>query len=45
MMGAVVWGLWKARNVRDLPRLALTGAWIVYAYFMISVQVHENTSS
>ena len=42
MMGAVVWGLWKARNVRDLPRLALTGAWIVYAYFMISVQVHEN---
>ena len=40
--GAIVWGLWKARKVRDLPRLALLGAWAVYAYFMLAVQVHEN---
>ena len=39
---AVGWTLWRGRQVRDLPRLALLGAWSVYAYFMLSVQVHEN---
>ena len=32
----------RAGQVRDLPRLALLGAWVVYAYFMLAVQVHEN---
>jgi Gpi18-like mannosyltransferase len=39
---AIGWALWRGRRVRDLPRLALLGAWSVYAYFMLSVQVHEN---
>jgi hypothetical protein len=39
---AVGWALWRGRRVRDLPRLALPGAWSVYAYFVLSVQVHEN---
>ncbi|HYO46096.1 MAG TPA: hypothetical protein VEY33_05350, partial [Gemmatimonadota bacterium] len=39
---AMAWGLWVGRRVRDLPRLALLGAWVCYAYFMLSVQVHEN---
>jgi hypothetical protein len=39
---AIGWALWRGRYVRDLPRLALLGAWSVYAYFMLSVQVHEN---
>ena len=42
MMSAIAWGFWKGRRVRDLPRLALLGAWVVYAYVMLSVQVHEN---
>jgi len=41
-MAAMAWGLWVGRRVRDLPRLALVGAWVSYAYFMLSVQVHEN---
>jgi len=42
MLAAAAWGLWMARKVRDLPRIALVGAWVSYAYFMLSVQVHEN---
>ena len=39
---AAAWGLWTGRKVRDLPRICLVGAWVCYAYFMLSVQVHEN---
>jgi len=39
---AAAWGLWIGRKARDLPRIALLGAWVTYAYFMLSVQVHEN---
>jgi hypothetical protein len=42
VLAAVAWSLWTGRKVRDLPRLALIGAWTSYAYFMLSVQVHEN---
>ena len=42
MLAAMAWALWMGRKVRDLPRVALLGAWIVYAYFMLAVQVHEN---
>lgn len=41
-LAAAAWGIWLARRVRDLPRLALLGAWVCYAYFMLAVQVHEN---
>jgi len=41
-LAAMAWGLWMGRKVRDLPRIALLGAWVAYAYFMLSVQVHEN---
>jgi hypothetical protein len=41
-LAAMAWGLWIGRRARDLPRLALVGAWMYYAYFMLSVQVHEN---
>ena len=41
-LAAAAWGVWLGRKMRDLPRLALVGAWVFYAYFMLSVQVHEN---
>jgi hypothetical protein len=41
-LAAMAWGLWMGRKVRALPRIALLGAWVAYAYFMLSVQVHEN---
>lgn len=42
VLAAAAWGLWSGRRVRDLPRISLLGAWVFYAYFMLSVQVHEN---
>jgi hypothetical protein len=39
---AVAWALWRGRAVRDVPRTALVAAWIFLAYYMLSVQVHEN---
>jgi hypothetical protein len=42
VLAAMAWGLWMGRKVRDLPRIGLLGAWVVYAYFMLAVQVHEN---
>jgi len=42
VLAAIAWGFWTGRKVRDLPRIALLGAWTVYAYFMLAVQVHEN---
>jgi hypothetical protein len=42
VLAVAAWGLWIGRRVRDLPRLSLVGAWVYYAYFMLSVQVHEN---
>jgi len=41
-LAAMAWGLWIGRRAVDLPRLALVGAWMCYAYFMLSVQVHES---
>lgn len=42
VLAAAGWGLWLGRRARGLPRLALVGAWSCYAYFVLSVQVHEN---
>jgi hypothetical protein len=39
---AVVWGLKTARRARDLGLHAALAAFIVVAYFTLSVQVHEN---
>lgn len=36
------WGLWKARKVTDPFLLAGVGAFLVHAYFVLAVQVHEN---
>ena len=41
-LAAMAWGMWVGRRARGLPRLALVGAWMYYAYFMLAVQVHEN---
>ncbi len=40
--GAVAWGLWKGRAARDLGDFAAAGGWIVFAYFMLGMAVHEN---
>lgn len=39
---AVLWALKTARGARDLGRHAALAAFIVDAYFTLSVQVHEN---
>ena len=39
---SVLWALTTARGARDLGLQAALGAFIVVAYFMLSVQVHEN---
>jgi hypothetical protein len=44
VMAAIAWGLWKCRTVRDLGGLAALGGWIVFAYFMLGIAVHENHS-
>lgn len=36
------WGLWKARKVSDPFLLAGVAAFLVHAYFVLAVQVHEN---
>jgi hypothetical protein len=42
VIGAMAWGLWKARAARHLGDLAAVGGWIVFAYFMLGMAVHEN---
>jgi hypothetical protein len=39
---ATAWALWRARNVVDLAGTCATAAFIVHAYFMLGVAVHEN---
>jgi hypothetical protein len=42
LAGAVVWAIKTAWHARDLGLQAALGAFIVVAYFTLSVQVHEN---
>ena len=42
MGAAVLWGLTTARQARDLGLHAALAAFVVAAYFTLSVQVHEN---
>jgi hypothetical protein len=37
-----LWGLWQARHSRDLSLVCALGAFIVHAYFVLAVAVHEN---
>lgn len=40
--GVMLWGLWQARNVRDLWLASGLAAFLVHAYAVLSAQVHEN---
>jgi dolichyl-phosphate-mannose-protein mannosyltransferase len=40
--GAAAWGLIRARRTTDLGAHAALAAFLVVAYFVLSVQVHEN---
>ena len=40
--GAAGWGLWRLRDARDLSLHALGAAFIVHAFFVVSVDVHEH---
>ena len=42
LMGAVLWALRVARQATDLGLQSALAAFIVVAYFTVSVQVHEN---
>jgi hypothetical protein len=42
VMAAALWGLWRVRHARDLAVLLACAAFIVHAYFVLGVQVHEN---
>jgi hypothetical protein len=37
-----LWALWQARRSRDLSLFCALGAFIVHAYFVLGVAVHEN---
>jgi hypothetical protein len=41
-LGALAWGMWRARRGVSRPISFLLGAWCVLAYFTLSGQVHEN---
>ena len=42
VLAVFAWVLWRGRRARDLPMLAGMGALMVWAYFTLAVQVHEN---
>ncbi len=39
---ATAWALWRARQSGDASRLAAAAAFIVHAYFVLGIAVHEN---
>ena len=41
-VGAAGWALWRLRRARDLALHALGAAFIVHAFFVVSVGVHEH---
>ncbi|MEO8076221.1 MAG: hypothetical protein ABI818_07830 [Acidobacteriota bacterium] len=40
--GAAAWALWRARRSSDTSAMLACAAFIVHAYFVLGVQVHEN---
>jgi hypothetical protein len=39
---ATAWALWRARRLGDVAAMCATAAFIVHAYFLLGVAVHEN---
>ena len=42
VLGASAWGLWRIRHARDLALHALGAAFVVHAFFVLGVGVHEH---
>ena len=42
VLGASAWGLWRMRDARDLARHALGAAFVVHAFFVLGVGIHEH---
>jgi hypothetical protein len=42
VLGASAWGLWKVRLARELAVQALGAAFLVHAFFVLAVGVHEH---
>ncbi len=42
VLAASAWAVWTTRRTRDLWMAAALGAFLVHAYAVLSVQVHEN---
>lgn len=42
LVAAACWALWRGRHARDLALACALGAFIVHAYFVLGVAVHEN---
>jgi hypothetical protein len=42
ILAATAWALWRARRATDLALLSAACAFIVHAYFLLGVAVHEN---
>jgi len=42
VVAASLWALWRVRHERGLAALLASAAFIVHAYFVLGVQVHEN---
>jgi 4-amino-4-deoxy-L-arabinose transferase-like glycosyltransferase len=42
VIAAAAWALWRMRRSRELPVMLACAAFVVHAYFVLGVQVHEN---
>ena len=42
VLGASAWGLWRLRHARDLALHALGAAFVVHAFFVLGVGIHEH---
>jgi hypothetical protein len=42
VLGASAWGLWRIRHARDLALHALGAAFVVHAFFVLGVGIHEH---
>jgi len=42
VLAASAWGLWRLRDARDLARHALGAAFVVHAFFVLGVGIHEH---
>jgi hypothetical protein len=42
ILAVTAWALWRASRATDLPLLSAVCAFIVHAYFLLGVAVHEN---